>query len=70
MAFNNEQQKFQPYTMVASQTVGQNLKHQFSCVIFEVFTAVTMKNAVFWDALGFLQEPHCTTSQMTPFFIS
>jgi hypothetical protein len=31
---------------------------------FEVFTAVTMKNGVFWD----VQEPHGVTSQKMPFF--
>jgi hypothetical protein len=33
-------------------------------VRFEVFTAVTMKNGVFWD----VKEPHGVTSQKTPFF--
>jgi hypothetical protein len=33
-------------------------------VRFEVFTAVTMKNGVFWA----LQEPHGVTTQKTPFF--
>jgi hypothetical protein len=27
-----------------------------------------MKNGVFWDVTPFLQEPHCVTSQKTPFF--
>jgi hypothetical protein len=55
-----------------------------SFVRFEVFTAVTMKNRVFWDVppcgscknrrFGgtwrlFLQEPHGVTSQKTLFFI-
>jgi hypothetical protein len=30
---------------------------------FEVFTAVTMKNGVFW-----VEEPHGVTTQKTPFF--
>jgi hypothetical protein len=38
------------------------------CVRFEVFTVVTMKNAVFWDMTPFLQEPHGYTSQKTAFF--
>jgi hypothetical protein len=33
-----------------------------SYVRFEVFTAVTMKNAVFWD------EPHGVSSQKTSFY--
>jgi hypothetical protein len=40
-------------------------------VRFEVFTAVTMKNGVFWvvTLVGwFLQEPHGVTTQKTPFF--
>jgi hypothetical protein len=35
---------------------------------FEVFTAVTMKNGVFWDVTPCLQESHGVTSQKTPFF--
>jgi hypothetical protein len=40
-------------------------------VRFLVFTAVTMKIAVYWDATpyDFLQEPHGVTSQNTTFFI-
>jgi hypothetical protein len=34
-------------------------------VRFEVFTAVTMMNGVFWDV-----TPHGTTSQKIPFFRS
>jgi hypothetical protein len=37
-------------------------------VRFEVFTAVTMKNGVFWVVTRFLQEPHGVTTQKTPFF--
>jgi hypothetical protein len=52
-------------------------------VRFEVFTAVTMKNGVFWVVTPcgscknlrqvppkrrFLQEPHGVTTQKTPFF--
>jgi hypothetical protein len=40
-------------------------------VRFEVFTAVTMKNGVFWvvpPKRRFLQEPHGVTTQKTPFF--
>jgi hypothetical protein len=46
-------------------------------VKFEVFTAKTMKNDVFWDVMPrdwvppkrrFLQEPHGVKSQKTPFF--
>jgi hypothetical protein len=41
-------------------------------VRFEVFTAVTTKNGVFWDVTPcgswFLQEPHGVISQKTPFF--
>jgi hypothetical protein len=47
---------------------------------FEVFTAVTMKNCVFWVVTlmrrrqvppkrRFLQEPHGVTTQKTPFFM-
>jgi hypothetical protein len=44
-------------------------------VRFEVFTAVTMKNGVFWVVtpcvwIRFLQEPHGVTTQKTPFFIN
>jgi hypothetical protein len=52
-------------------------------VRIKVFTAVTMKNAVFWDIMPcgscknrlseerrFLEEPHGVTSQKTAFFIS
>jgi hypothetical protein len=43
-------------------------------VRFEVLTAVTMKNDVFWDVtpcrnVGFLQELHGVTSQKTAFFM-
>jgi hypothetical protein len=43
-------------------------------VRFEVFTAVTMMNSVFWDVTSCgscnnLQEPHGVTSQKTPFFM-
>jgi hypothetical protein len=38
-------------------------------VRFEVFTAVTMKNGVFWVVTPCgLQEPHGVTTQKTPFF--
>jgi hypothetical protein len=46
-------------------------------VRFEVFTAVTMKNSVFWmlrrvalvrTNVSEEQEPHGVTSQKTPFF--
>jgi hypothetical protein len=48
-------------------------------VRFEIFTAVTIKNGVFWDVTQcgsckippkrrFLQEPHGVTSQKTLFF--
>jgi hypothetical protein len=51
--------------------------NSFGDVRFEVFTAVTMKNGVFWDVpqrgscknRRFLQEPRCGTSQKTSFFI-
>jgi hypothetical protein len=56
---------------------------KLSLVRFEVFTAVTMKNAVFWDVAScrscvnrrleeprFTQDLHGTTSQKTAFFIS
>jgi hypothetical protein len=36
----------------------------------EVFTAVTMKNGVFWDVTPCGSEPHGVTSQKTPFFSS
>jgi hypothetical protein len=44
-------------------------------VRFEVFTAVTMKNGVFWDvtpcgSCKTRREPHGVTSQKTPFFIT
>jgi hypothetical protein len=40
------------------------LRCQTFCVTFEVFMAVTMKNAVFWDVM------QCgVTSQKTAFFI-
>jgi hypothetical protein len=40
-------------------------------VRFEVFTAVSMKLAVFWDiALCPLYEPHLVTSQKTTFFMN
>jgi hypothetical protein len=42
--------------------VSRDLLEDF--VRFEVFTAVTVKNYVFW----FLQEPHGVTSEKTPFF--
>jgi hypothetical protein len=35
----------------------------YTSVRFEVYMAVTMKNAVLWD------EPHCLTSQKTAVFI-
>jgi hypothetical protein len=40
-------------------------------VKFEVFTAVTMKNAVFWvpPKRQFLQGPHSVTSQKTAFLL-
>jgi hypothetical protein len=34
----------------------------------EVLTVVTMKNAVFWDFMLFLQQAHGVTSQTTTFF--
>jgi hypothetical protein len=34
-------------------------------VRFDVFTAVTLKNGVFWV----VQEPHGVTTQKTPFYI-
>jgi hypothetical protein len=45
----------------------------FHEVRFEVFTAVTMKNGVFWDDTPYgsyknLQEPYGVTSQKTQFF--
>jgi hypothetical protein len=36
-------------------------------VRFEVFTAVTMKNGVFWVVTP-CEEPHGVTTQKTPFF--
>jgi hypothetical protein len=40
-----------------------------SCIVrFEVFTVVTMKNAVFCDVT--VHEPHGVTAQKTPFFNS
>jgi hypothetical protein len=37
-----------------------------NCIVrFEVFTAVTVKNAVFWDV-----TPHSVTTQMTAAFIA
>jgi hypothetical protein len=47
------------------------IRQYFSCVKFEVFTAVTMKNGVFWDDTpcgSCIQEPHGVTSQKTQFF--
>jgi hypothetical protein len=56
-------------------------KGSCTCVRFEVFTAVTLKNGVFWDVIPcgsckklatpykILQEPHGVTSQKTPFFM-
>jgi hypothetical protein len=35
---------------------------------FEVFTAVTMKNAIFWNVAPFTQDLHGATSQKTAFF--
>jgi hypothetical protein len=39
---------------------------------FEVFTAVTLNNAVFWDVTPggswFLQEPHGVITQKSAFF--
>jgi hypothetical protein len=39
-------------------------------VRFEVFTAVAVKNGIFWDVTpcGFCKEPYDVTSQKTPFF--
>jgi hypothetical protein len=44
-----------------------------SLVRFEVLTAVTMKNGVFWvvtpcGSCKYQQEPHGATTQKTPFF--
>jgi hypothetical protein len=48
------------------------LQEKLAYVRFEVFTAVTMKNGVFWDVMPCgsckNQEPHGVTSQKTPFF--
>jgi hypothetical protein len=61
-----------------SLTLTQETKE--NVVRFEVFTAVTMKNGVFWVVTPygscknrrpkrrFLQEPHGVTTQKTPFF--
>jgi hypothetical protein len=54
------------YNILRELGIPRNLR-------FEVFTAVTMKNGVFWDVTPCgscknLQEPHGVTSQKTPFF--
>jgi hypothetical protein len=49
----------------------QNTKHlgQDRCYVrFEGFTAVIMKNAVFWDVALFTQDLHSDTFQNTTFF--
>jgi hypothetical protein len=59
-------------TSVQSSNVSNKVVH-FE-VKFEVFTAVTMKNAVFWierrlALVRNLEEPHGVTSQKTAFFL-
>jgi hypothetical protein len=36
---------------ISAGTRTVNLPNTIQCVIFEVFTAVTMKNGVFWDVM-------------------
>jgi hypothetical protein len=61
------------YTISDKRFTDKNisqLTYFFILVRFEVFTAVTMKNGVFWvlTPCGSLQEPHGVTTQKTPFF--
>jgi hypothetical protein len=56
----------------AIRTVLQRQTHKED-VRFEVFTAMTMKNGIFWDVTPygywFLHEPHGVTSQKMLFYI-
>jgi hypothetical protein len=50
-------------TKDSGQNGNMHYQIQSPLVRFEAFTAVTMKNGVFWDV-----TPHGVTSQKTPFF--
>jgi hypothetical protein len=59
------------YIYIYIDNVNHTGEKNVHLIRFEVFTAVTMKNGVFWDVppWGFLQEPHRVTSKKTTYFI-